>query len=101
MLDNSTYSYAEIRQFVAPRLQIVDTIETGTTFEWKLSDGRTISYAREPIDIGALAFLVRRTGNGKYFYKYTLDNRQVQMIRVGEVDQSFSPSVPASVVFQK
>ena len=41
---------------MAPRLEIVDTIATATRFEWKLSDGRMISYAREPIDIGTLAF---------------------------------------------
>jgi hypothetical protein len=93
-----TYVYGEIRVLgVAPRLEIIDTIATVSTFEWKLSDGRTISYAREPIDIGTLAFSYRVTDNGKYFYEYCLDNRQIQRIRIGGVGDTIRLAAPNTV----
>jgi hypothetical protein len=95
--DETIHSYSELRAVVYPRLELVDTIATETTLEWKFSDGRTISYARDPIDIGILTFSNRKTANGKYFYKYTFDNRLVQMIRVGEFGHSFSPRLSRRV----
>lgn len=69
-----------------PRLELVKTIATPTKLEWELSDGRRISYPRDPIDIGNLTFSHRKIPNGKYFYRYSLDNRLVYMIRVGEFE---------------
>src|ERR1017187_7999134 len=67
-------------------LSIASTMQT--------SDEIAYRYPRHPIDVGKLTFSYEETGNGKYFYKYTLDNRLVQMIRVGEFDHSFGPGVP-------
>jgi hypothetical protein len=68
---------------------LIHTVITATALEFKLSDGRTISYPRDPIDIGALKFSYKKADDGKYLYEYTLDNRQVEMIRVGEVRRDF------------
>jgi hypothetical protein len=99
--DDITYFHSELRMSVVPRLELVDTVATTATLEWKFSDGRTVSYPRNPIDIGNLTFSHRKLPNGKYFYKYTLDNRQVQMIRVGEFDHHLGPTRPVGVGNQR
>ena len=85
-LSDELFYHAELTCSVVNHLELVETIATATTLEWKFSDGRTVSYPRDPIDIGNLTFSYTQTANGKYFYKYTLDNRLVQMIRIGEFD---------------
>jgi hypothetical protein len=99
--DDNTYFHAEVTMGVVPHLELVATIATATTLEWKFSDGRTVSYPRDPIDIGSLKFSYKKTPNGKYFYEYTFDNRQVQMIRVGEFDHHFGPRSSVEVGNQR
>ena len=69
MPDDNIYYHAEIIALPVSRLEFVSTTATETTLEWTLSDGRTFSYPRHPINIGNLTASYRKTGNGKYFYK--------------------------------
>jgi hypothetical protein len=57
--------------------------------EWMFSDGTSFSIPRNELDIGNFTFSYRTVPNGSFFYKYTLDNREVEFIRVGELDHSF------------
>jgi len=69
-----------------------DTVETvirPSALEFCLSDGTIITYPREPINIGALTFSYREVEAGQYLYEYILDNRQVEMIRIGDFDDHF------------
>jgi hypothetical protein len=73
--------------------ELIQTIATPTSLEMKLSDGSTISYPRNPINVGTLTFSYNETDEGRYSYKYTLDNRQVEMIRVGEFTRQFASPI--------
>ncbi len=69
--------------------KLTATIATPTVLEFRLSDGRIISYPKEPIPIGNLTYSYKEAGDGKYLYEYSFDNRQVEMIRVGEFTHDF------------
>jgi len=82
--------HTELRQGVAfSPPEIVKSILTSTTLEIHLSDGQIISYPRNPIDIGTFKSSLREAQDGRFIYEYTLDNRQVEMIRVGDFDHQF------------
>jgi hypothetical protein len=89
-MSNEPIAHTELTaslHYSPPRL--IETTFTTTTLDMKLSDGRIISYPRNFIDIGSLTSSCKDLGNGKYLYAYTFDNRQAEMIRVGEFDHQF------------
>jgi hypothetical protein len=89
-LPNEFTAHAELRVSLVHRTpELVKTILTPATLEIHLSDGQIITYPRNPIDIGTLAFSLREADDGRFVYEYTLDNRQVEMIRVGDFNHQF------------
>jgi hypothetical protein len=91
--NENIFYHAEIKLLPPERPLDFETIVTATALEFKFSDGRTISYQRDPIDVGDLTFSYKKAGKCKYVYTYTFDNRHVQMIRVGEFEHSFYRTV--------
>jgi len=88
-MSDEIFYHASVTLGVVSRLELRETTATPSMLEWRVSDGRTFSYPRDPIDIGDLKFSYRALANGKYFYRYTFDNRLVQMVRVGEFEHVF------------
>ena len=75
---------------------IIGSTMTDAFLEIQLSDGTSIKYPRTPINIGTVTSSYRRAGENQYLYEYTLDNRQVEMIRVGEFDYKFGNPIFSS-----
>ena len=93
MSDKFAY-HIELRSLPPDRPpELVQTVATSTALEIWLSDGTIVSYPRDPIDIGSLTFSYKAVGAARYYYEYIFDNRQVEMIRVGEFDHQFGSAV--------
>ena len=80
-MEQKIHARSRLTQNAAPPgIELIKTIATTKSLEWLFSDGRTVSYPRDPIDIGNLEFSYSEIAKGKFVYRYTFDNRNVEWI---------------------